>query len=125
MLARYNVFTCCGDKLGQVVIPVSADFDETDDNAERADAVRYAGYNPGRQCGSCYDNAYHAEFVNRVENRQVRQNVRNFLVPMTVAEAQRERVLLLERGDDIGAGYAEEFIRELEADFAGCETPDL
>lgn len=49
-------------------------------------------------------------------SRWVRQNVRNFLCPMTVAEAQRERDLLLERGDTVGAGYADEFIRELEAD---------
>jgi len=125
MLARYNVLSCCGDKKASVVIPVSADFDETDDNAERADAIRRAGYDPGARCGGCYDTAYHAEFVGRVENRQVRQNVRNFLVPMTVAEVQSVRDSLLERGDDVGAGYAEEFLRELEADFAGCETPDL
>lgn len=125
MLARYNVLSCCGDKVGSVVIPVSDDFDETDDNAERADAVRCAGYDPGARCGSCYDNACRAKFVDHVENRQVRRNVRNFLLPMTVAEAQRERVLLLERGEDVGAGYAEEFIRELKAECAGCETPDM
>jgi len=44
---------------------------------------------------------------------------------MTVAEIRCERVLLLERGDTVGAGYADEFLREVEADFAGCETPDL
>jgi len=44
---------------------------------------------------------------------------------MTVAEVRRERDLLLERGDTVGAGYADEFLREVEADFAGCETPDL
>ena len=52
-------------------------------------------------------------------SRQVRQNVRNFLLPMTVAEVRRERDLLLERGDTVGAGYADEFLREVEADFAG------
>ena len=51
-------------------------------------------------------------------SRQVRQNIRNFLLPMSVAEAQRERDLLLERGDTVGAGYADEFIRELEAEQA-------
>jgi len=63
MLARYNVCSCCGDKSVSVVIPVSPGFDETDDNDERAEAVRCAGYDPGARCNGCYNNAYHAEFV--------------------------------------------------------------
>jgi hypothetical protein len=55
--------------------------------------------------------------------------VRNFLVPLTVAEVQRELDLSVEMGDTVRAGYVEEFLRELEADFAGCdenaETPGL
>lgn len=58
-------------------------------------------------------------------SRQLRQNVRNYMVPMTVAEARATRDAMVERGDNIGAGYADEFLRELEAEFAGCETPDL
>jgi len=60
-------------------------------------------------------------------NRQLRQNVRNLMVPMTVAEAQITRDGLLAKGHTEAAGYADEFILELEADFAGCdenaETP--
>lgn len=56
-------------------------------------------------------------------NRQFRQNVRNLLVPLTTVELQRELVLSVERGDTERAGYVEEFIREVEADFNGslCE----
>ena len=53
-------------------------------------------------------------------SRQLRQNVRNFMVPMTVAEAQSVVDAMLERGDDVGAGYAEEFRRELEAEQSAC-----
>ena len=49
-------------------------------------------------------------------NRQLRQNVRNLLFPMTLAEMQIERVLSVERGDTERARYVEEFIREVEAD---------
>jgi hypothetical protein len=44
---------------------------------------------------------------------------------MTVAEVEREVELSLERGDELRAEYADEFLRELEADFNDCETPDL
>lgn len=60
-------------------------------------------------------------------SRAVRQAVRNFLAPLTVAEVQRELDLSIEMGATVRAGYVEEFLRELEADFAGCdenaETP--
>ena len=46
-----------------------------------------------------------------------RQNVRNYLVPMTMAELQRELNMSVERGDTKRAGYVSEFIREVEADF--------
>jgi len=56
---------------------------------------------------------------------QLRQNVRNYLYPMTVAEIQRERELSVKAGDTVRARYVEEFLREIEDDFDGCETPDL
>jgi len=58
-------------------------------------------------------------------NRQFRQNVRNLLVPLTTAELQRELVLSVERGDTERAGYVEEFIREVEADFNGSLRPPI
>ena len=48
--------------------------------------------------------------------RQLRQNVRNFLLPMTVAEVRRELELSIEAGDTARAGYVEEFLREVEAE---------
>lgn len=55
----------------------------------------------------------------------LRQNVRNFLLPMTLPELRRELELSMESGDEERAGYIDEFIREVEADFNECETPDL
>ena len=44
---------------------------------------------------------------------QLRMNIRNFMVPMTVAEAQD----CVDSFDDSESkGYAEEFLRELEAE---------
>ena len=55
----------------------------------------------------------------------LRQNVRNFLVPMRISEVERELELSIERGDSERAEYVAEFLRELEADFNECETEDL
>jgi hypothetical protein len=46
-----------------------------------------------------------------------RMNIRNAMVPMTVAEARAFRDSLAERGDSVGAYYAEEFVYELEEEF--------
>jgi hypothetical protein len=53
-----------------------------------------------------------------------RMNIRNAMVPMTVAEARAFRDSLAERGDSVGAYYAEEFVYELEEEFDGCETDE-
>lgn len=58
-------------------------------------------------------------------SRQLRQNVRNLMVPMTIAEATAYRDSMAEAGHTEAAGYADEFILELEADFNDCDTPDL
>ena len=55
----------------------------------------------------------------------LRQNVRNFLLPMRISEVERELELSLERDDTERAKYVQEFLDELEADFHECETPDL
>jgi hypothetical protein len=47
---------------------------------------------------------------------QLRQNVRNAMVPMTVSEAQDFQAGLVDRGQTEAAGYAGEFIIELEAE---------
>jgi hypothetical protein len=52
----------------------------------------------------------------------LRQNVRNFLVPLTIAEVERELELSVERGDEARAGYVSEFLDELNADFDNCEV---
>jgi hypothetical protein len=53
---------------------------------------------------------------------QLRANIRNAMVPMTVAEAQD----YVDKWDHAETkGYAEEFLRELEEDFAACDTMDL
>ena len=54
----------------------------------------------------------------------LRQNVRNFLLPLTIAEVERELEISLERGDMTRAGYVEEFLLELHADFAGLTGDD-
>lgn len=51
----------------------------------------------------------------------LRQNVRNFLLPLTIAEVRKELEISVERGDARRAGYIEEFLDELEADFNGCD----
>lgn len=56
---------------------------------------------------------------------QLRMNVRNLMVPMTIAEATAYRDQMAETGHTEAAGYADEFILELEADFNDCDTPDL
>lgn len=55
---------------------------------------------------------------------QHRANIRNAMVPMTLSEAADFRNILIERGDAAGAGYADEFILELEEDFNGCDTDE-
>ncbi len=53
---------------------------------------------------------------------QLRANIRNAMVPMTVSEAQD----FADSFDHAESkGYAEEFVRELEEDFAACDTMDL
>ena len=54
----------------------------------------------------------------------LRQNVRNFLIPLTIAEVRRELDLSLEMGQTRRADYIAEFLRELEEDFAGCDTDE-
>jgi len=54
----------------------------------------------------------------------LRQDIRNFLIPLTTAELQRELDLSIDMGDTVRAGYVEEFIRDLEADFNGCDGSD-
>jgi len=48
-------------------------------------------------------------------SRQLRQNVRNLLLPMTVAEIQCELKLSVEVGDAVRAGYVKEYLREAQA----------
>lgn len=80
MIAKYEIFTCFGKLVASVVFPVSSDdFICHDDNAEQAAAVRCAGFNPGRRCSVCNDNAYHAKYVGP-------QVIRNLTAPTTVAE---------------------------------------
>jgi hypothetical protein len=50
-------------------------------------------------------------------NRQLRQNVRNLLVGATTTEALEFLAIRTREGDTEVAGYAEEFICELEEDF--------
>ena len=54
----------------------------------------------------------------------LRQNVRNFLIPLTIAEVRRELDLSLEMGQTRRADYIAEFLRELEEDFAECNTDE-
>lgn len=54
----------------------------------------------------------------------IRQALRNFLIPLTIAEVERELELSIERGDSVRAGYVEEFLQELYDDFDNCETED-
>jgi hypothetical protein len=57
-------------------------------------------------------------------SRQLRQNVRNFLLPMTVVEVQRELELSVEAGDTVRAGYVKEFLCELETESNERENCD-
>lgn len=52
---------------------------------------------------------------------QLRMNIRNAMVPMTIQESQD----FVDSFDAESKGYAEEFLRELEEDFAACDTIDL
>ncbi len=54
----------------------------------------------------------------------IRQAVRSFLVPLTIAEVRAELDLSVAMGDTIRAGYVAEFLRELEADFNDCDVDD-
>lgn len=56
-------------------------------------------------------------------SRQLRLNVRNFLLPMTVAEIRHELELSVEADDTARAGYVEEFLREVEVDDRDQENP--
>ena len=55
----------------------------------------------------------------------LRANVRNFLVPLTIAEVKQELDLSIERGDHERAKHVREFLQELEQEFNECGTPDL
>jgi len=59
-----------------------------------------------------------AQFPNEVVamSKQLKQNVRNFLYPLTLAEMRDVLELSIEAGDTVRAGYVEEFIREVEAE---------
>lgn len=46
---------------------------------------------------------------------QIRQNVRNYLVAMTVEEVRAELDLSIGLGDDVRADYVAEYLCELEA----------
>ena len=54
----------------------------------------------------------------------LRQNVRNFLLPLTIAEVERELEISLEMGNTVRAGYVEEFLGELYEEFSGYEDDD-
>ena len=54
----------------------------------------------------------------------LRQNVRNFLLPLTIAEVEQELIVSIERGDTVRARYVEEFLDELHAEFAGLVDGD-
>jgi len=54
----------------------------------------------------------------------LRQNVRNFLIPLTISEVKRELELSLEMGQTRRADYIAEFLRELEEDFNNCDTDE-
>ena len=47
----------------------------------------------------------------------LRQNVRNFLLPLTISEVERELIVSIERGDTTRAGYVSEFLQELLDEF--------
>jgi hypothetical protein len=49
---------------------------------------------------------------------QHRANVRNFLVGLNMQEMQEFRDGAIENGNAAGAGYADEYIREVESEFA-------
>ncbi len=55
----------------------------------------------------------------------IRANVRSFLVPLTMAELQDELDMSVAQGDAVRAGYIEEFIRDVEADFSHCDETTL
>ena len=54
----------------------------------------------------------------------LRQNIRNYLVGLTIAEVQRELAGAIERGEDRRAEYIGEFLDDLEEEFNACETDD-
>jgi hypothetical protein len=54
----------------------------------------------------------------------LRQNVRNFLLPLTIAEVEKELEISIERGDARRAEYVREFLNELYEDFAGSVDDD-
>jgi hypothetical protein len=49
----------------------------------------------------------------------IRQNVRNFLVGLTLSEVRNELALSIEMGSADRAKYIEEFLHELEEEQAG------
>ena len=44
----------------------------------------------------------------------IRQNVRNFLVGLTISEVRTEWAMSIDMGQTVRAKYVEEFLRELE-----------
>ena len=60
-------------------------------------------------------------------SRQLRQNIRNFLLPLTIAEVERELELSQERGDTLRACYVAEWLAELrqeEREVNDCSCDD-
>ena len=60
-----------------------------------------------------------------IANPTLRTNIRNFLVPLTLAEMQAELDISVEIGDVLRAEYIEEYICEVMADFNSCDISDF
>jgi hypothetical protein len=56
--------------------------------------------------------------------RQIRMNVRNFLLPATLDESQKELEISLEKGDAFRAACIKEWISECKADGTYTESSD-
>lgn len=67
-IAKFAVKSCRGDILAYVTIDAVPDFEGEPDYMVRYDAMGKAGYDAGRICDGCYDNAYRADFVEWVDS---------------------------------------------------------
>jgi hypothetical protein len=70
-IALYSITDCCGKHLVYVTIDALPDFEDEPAFEVRYDAMAKAGYSPGIVCGSCYDNAYRAKFVEWVDQHVI------------------------------------------------------